>query len=65
MTNIEPQVPDAGRYSIGETCKLLGIHRNTLDKHTNEGFIRCGYRKTNKRRFYKGSEIKRYWIAQI
>lgn len=30
MTAIEPQVALNGRYSIGETCSLLGIHRDTL-----------------------------------
>lgn len=30
MVNEEPKVSDFARYSAEETCKLLGIHRNTL-----------------------------------
>lgn len=61
MVNEEPKVPDMGRYTITETCKLLGIHRNTLLRWTSAGAIRCGIRRTNKRKFYLGREIKRCW----
>ena len=50
MAPIEPKVDDAGRYSINETCEVLGIHRNTLMNHTRQGHIRCGYRKVNMRK---------------
>lgn len=40
VTAIEPQVAPTGRYSVGETCKHLGIHRNTLRKYTDEGHIK-------------------------
>ena len=43
MVNEEPKASDFGRYSVSETCGLLGIHRNTLLKWTNEGKVRCGY----------------------
>lgn len=61
MSTIEPQVSDTGRYSINDASRILGIHRNTLRNHTENGFIKCGFRRTNGRRFYTGSEIKRYW----
>lgn len=64
MTAIEPQASASGRYSIGEACVLLGIHRNTLAKYTDSGEIKCGFRK-NGRKFYLGREIMRFWREQL
>ena len=61
MVTEEPKVSDAGRYSATETAKVLGIHRDTLRKHTENRLIKFGLRRTNGRKFYLGSEIKRYW----
>jgi DNA-binding transcriptional MerR regulator len=65
MIATEPQVSMTGRYSSKETSTLLDIHRNTLRNYTNNGDIKCGYRKTNGRRFFLGSEILRFWKAQL
>jgi len=64
MVNEEPKVSDFGRYSAEETCKLLGIHRNTLSRWVKEGKVRFGIRRVNTRKFYLGREIKRIWRAQ-
>lgn len=61
----EPQVTESGRYTVTQTCNVLGIHRNTLLKYTLGGFIRCGFRRETARKFYKGSEILRFWRAQL
>ena len=64
MTAIEPQVALNGRYSIGETCSLLGIHRDTLRSYTDtERIIKCGFRKIGNRlvKYYLGCEILRFW----
>ena len=65
ITAIEPKVAETGRYSITETCNVLGIHRNSLRKYTDQGFIKCGFRKVTARKFYTGSEILRFWRAQL
>lgn len=65
MTFTEPKIDKDGRYSTMETCKVLGIHRNTLMNYTKAGHIRCGYRRENARKFYLGSEILRFWRAQF
>lgn len=65
MTNFEPKCDDSGRYSTMETARMLGIHRNTLNNHTNAGHIRCGRHKYNLHRFYIGKEIKRFWRAHL
>lgn len=65
LTALEPSVSSVGRYSISQTCELLGIHRDTLRKYTDCGYIKCGFRKMSYRKFYLGSEILRFWKSQL
>lgn len=65
ITCTEPIVSETGRYNVTETCKILGIHRDTLQKYTNSGYIKCGYRKSTCRKFYTGNEIVRFWKSQL
>ena len=65
MTTTTPNINETGRYSIGEASALLGIHRNSLRKYTEQGLIKCGYRRTNARRFYTGAELLRLWRTQL
>lgn len=64
MVTIQPKVAAAGRYTVKQTIKLLGISRSTLHRHTEAGKIHCGYRKSTLQKFYKGSEITKYWYAE-
>ena len=61
MVTLEPNIPNDGRYSIAETCEHLGVHRNSLRNYTDSGLIKCGFRRVNMKKFYTGSEIKRFW----
>ena len=61
MTNEEPKVSDAGRYTMTETCKVLGIHRNTLRRWLQAGKIKVTLRRTDNRKVLEGSEIKKVW----
>lgn len=63
MTSLEPEVIDTGRYPSKVTAKILQIHPNTLLNHSKSGQIKCGISKANGRKFYTGSEIKRFWKA--
>lgn len=65
ITAIEPNVSANGRYNTTETCNILGIHRKTLQKYTELGFIKCGFRRVSCRKFYVGSEIVRFWKSQL
>lgn len=65
MTPIEPIVSDAARYSQREAADLLGIHRNTLRRYTEQNLIRVGFRKTNGRPYYTGRAIRQLWRSQI
>lgn len=61
MTTTEPNIPETGKYNVTETCALLGIHRNTLERYRKSLKIRCGIRMTTGRKYYTGREIKRLW----
>ncbi len=61
MTNVRPEVAPEGRYAVCETCKLLTISRVTLAAYTKAGKIKCGYRRTNGRKFYLGQAIINLW----
>lgn len=65
MVNEQPNIKATSRFSIAETCGLLGIHRNTLRKYTKEGRIKAGVRKSTAKPFYLGSEILNFWTRQI
>lgn len=65
MVNVEPNISYNGRYSIVETCRLLGISRNTLYRYTARNLIHYGIRTSTARKFYLGSEILRFWKQQM
>ena len=59
VTSNEPKVIATSRYSINETCELLGITRKTLQKYTMFGLIKCGFRKATMKKFYTGLEYSK------
>lgn len=63
ITSEEPKVNPTARYTIGETCVILGIHRNTLRSYVRAGYIK-NVQKLHGQRF-KGSEISRFWHAFV
>lgn len=65
MVTEQPKVNPTSRYTVTETCKLLGIHRNSLRKYTEAGRIKAGVRKSTAKKFYLGSEIVNFWNKQI
>jgi predicted site-specific integrase-resolvase len=65
MTNIEPKVADAGRYTMTETCKALDIHRNTLRRWVQAGKMKVKFRRIDNRKVIEGKEIKRAWRVAL
>lgn len=63
----EPKISPTARFSISEAAEILGVHRNTLRRHTNVGptGIKCSHRKSNGRKFYTGLDIIKFWRASI
>jgi len=62
ITSLEPKVVANAKYTINETCELLGIHRNTLRSYVKAGYIKpiLTKRSIGNQRF-KGVEILRFW----
>lgn len=65
MTETKPNIDPAGRYTIANTCELLGIDRSTLHRHTKKGNIKVHFRKCNNRPFYTGMDILKFWQIAI
>lgn len=65
MVTEQPKVKPASRYSVTQTCAILGIHRNTLLNYTKKGDITCHYRKATGAKFYTGTEITRFWCMSM
>ena len=65
MTNEEPNVAEAGRYTMTETCKVLGIHRNTLRRWLQAGKMKVKFRRIDNRKVIEGAEIKRAWRVAL
>jgi DNA-binding transcriptional MerR regulator len=61
MVTHEPTVCPTSHYSIGQTAALLGIHRNTLRRYTEQGRIRPNVHAGTNKTYYKGLEILRFW----
>lgn len=56
----ELKVKKHARYSVKETSEILELHRNTLLKYTKMGAIKCEI--INKRKYYYGSDIEKFWL---
>lgn len=65
MNANQPQVNKDARYSVSETCALLGIHRHTLRAWTEQGIIKSIVRRSNGRRAYRGIDILACWSGVI
>ncbi|MCH5346224.1 MAG: helix-turn-helix domain-containing protein [Muribaculaceae bacterium] len=65
MVTEMPKVQPHSRYNVTQTCRLLGIHRNSLRKYSETGRIKFGVRKSTGRRFYQGNDIIKFWTSQI
>ena len=66
VTSNKPEVvATKSRYSINETCAILGITRKTLAKYTTAGLIECGFRKATLQKFYTGISILKFWQQAV
>lgn len=65
MTSTRPDVVLDAKYSVAETAKLLGVHRNTIRNLTKAEKLSFGIRKYNiRQKFFWGREILRFWMAE-
>lgn len=64
LTTSLPVINDTDMFSPTAAAAVLGIHRNTLRTHANEGLIKYSINRRTGYRKYSGREIKRYWRMQ-
>lgn len=65
MLNGKISVEKDRRYTVKETCEILGICRKTLWKYTKAGEIYAGFHKPSGYIFYLGEEIERFYRCTI
>lgn len=60
MTEDEPKVVVARRYTEANAARVLGVHRHTMERWRKEGRARCKL-SPNGRIYYTGLELLRIW----
>ena len=65
MLNGKISVEKDRRYSVKETCSILGMSNKTLRKYTKAGDITAGVHAPSGRIFYTGAEIDRFFKCTI
>ena len=65
MVTYEPKVNKFDRYSLEQTSKILGVHRNTILRYAKSGKLAFTVRRGTRRKCFTGSEILRFWRATL
>ena len=65
MLTGELSVEPSRRYTIAETARLLGMCRKTLWKYTRSRDIVMEVHPATGKRYYTGTEIKRFYDQSI
>lgn len=65
LTGVYPNADPDRRYTISETAKMLGIHRNTLRSYTKSQCIRPVQHFVGAKVYYLGAEINSFWRKEI
>lgn len=55
------EINSGSRYSIPEVAKLLECSTRTVYRYIAQCLLRPGYKKSNKRMFIDGAELKRFY----
>ncbi len=63
MITSRPDIDPKGRYGVVATAKLLGIHRSTVWRWAEKGWIRPAIRQVNNRPVFRGADIIAAWEA--
>ena len=61
MINTSPSVDPKGRYELKAASAALGISRSTLLRWTQQGYLKCSIRKSNKRKVWAGEDLIKFW----
>lgn len=60
-----PEIDPGRDYTIGETCILLDIHRNTLRRYTRQNKIKARTRVADGKALYRGEDIEKLVTTTI
>ena len=65
MVTMLPEIEPGRLYTIGETCTMLGIHRNTLRTYTRQNKIKARVRVVDGKTLYRGRDIEKLVATTI
>lgn len=51
------------RYSIPEVARILQVNKRTVYRYIEQRLIRAGIKRSNKRMFVEGGELKRFLLT--
>lgn len=63
VTHTKPQVDPKARFGVVATAKLLGIHRTTVWRWVEKGWLRPTILNNANRTFFLGADIMAAWDA--
>ena len=56
----KPKIDPTSRFTVTQSAKILGVHRNTIRTYCNSGLINFSYR-VGKRKVILGKELIKLW----
>lgn len=65
MIEREPIVDVNGKYELLAVSSILQVSRSSVLRWTKKGLMRCNVRRCNNRKVWSGSEILRFWRANV
>ncbi len=65
MTATRPKVEPEARLNMTQTARVLGVHRDTIRRWTNLGYLKPRYFKHTLRPRYLGKDILKFWEQDI
>lgn len=63
MITSKPNIDPKGRFGVVATANILGIHRSTVWRWVERGWLRPLIRQVDNRTVFRGSDILAAWEA--
>lgn len=66
MIQVQPQVDPSARLELREVAALFRVSKSSVLRWTSSGLLRCGgLRRSNRRKYWTGAELIRFWKSQM
>ncbi len=65
MIATPPNIPPSARLELREAAAALQVDKSTIQRWTYEGRLRCGVKKSNKRKYWLGADLIKFWKSEF